>query len=141
MEHQAGVTLAVGAVILKGDQVLLIRRARAPFAGHWSIPGGKVQFGETLASALHREILEETALSVDVLGLVGVFEALPEKPGDRHFVMVDYACDWRSGDPRAGDDAADAEFVPVPEALARLAWDKTRQAIQASLAFRRRSAV
>ncbi|MEM9988898.1 MAG: NUDIX hydrolase [Pseudomonadota bacterium] len=134
MTHNS-VTLAVGAVILKDQDVLLIKRGRAPFLGHWSIPGGKVDFGESLETALHREIKEETGVTIKTLGLINAFEALPEHEGDRHFVMIDYACAYVSGDVRAGDDAMEAAFFPLPEALSKLAWDKTRQAVQGALAF------
>lgn len=128
--------LAAGAVVFRGDDVLLIRRGRAPFAGHWSIPGGKVDHGEPLAAGVLREVEEETRVRARVLGLIDVFEALPERDGDPHFVMADYACEHVAGEPVAGDDAMDAEFVSVPEALARLSWDKTRLAIQGALAWR-----
>lgn len=126
---------AVGAVIFRGDDVLLIQRGRAPFKAHWSIPGGKIDPGEPLKDALRREIREETGVEIEILGLIDVFEALPEKDGDPHFVMVDYACRYVSGEVIAGDDAMDADFFPLPEALARLAWDKTRTAIQRALPF------
>lgn len=136
MSHSQTVTVAVGGVILQDDKVLLIQRGRAPFKGHWSIPGGKIEFGEDIKTALKRELREETGVEVEILGLIDVFEALPEKDGDQHFVMVDYACRYVSGELIPGDDAMDAIFVTIPEALSRLAWDKTRLAIQGALAFR-----
>lgn len=128
--------LAVGGVVLKGDEVLLIQRGRAPLKGHWSIPGGKVDHGERLEDAVKREIYEETGCTVDVLGLIDVFEALPEAEGARHYVMADYACRYVSGTLAAADDAMDAAFLPIPEALARVAWDETRRAVQGALRFR-----
>ena len=128
--------LSAGAVVFRGEHVLLIRRGRPPFQGHWSIPGGKVDHGEPLEAGVLREVLEETGVRARVLGLIDVFEALPGRPDDPHFVMVDHACEHVSGEPVAGDDAMDAEFVSVPEALARLSWDKTRLAIQGALAWR-----
>lgn len=128
--------LAVGGVILKGDEVLLIQRARPPFKGHWSIPGGKVDHGEPLHRALIRELREETGLEVEILGLIDIFEALPEESGAPHYVMLDYACRYVSGTLAAADDAMDAAFLPVPEALARVAWDETRRAVQGALRFR-----
>ncbi len=128
--------LAVGGVVLKGPKVLLVQRGRAPLKGHWSIPGGKVDHGESLHSALHRELAEETGLTVEILGQIGVFEALPEQPGARHYVMVDFACRYLSGELRAADDAMDAEFLTLPEALSRVAWDETRRAVQGALRFR-----
>jgi len=127
--------LAVGGVVLKGDQVLLIQRGRAPLKGHWSIPGGKVERGERLEDALTREIEEETGIKAKILGLIGVFEALPEAEDAPHYVMVDYAAEYVSGEVHAGDDAMDAEFLSVPEALSRVAWDETRRAVQGALKF------
>ena len=129
--------LSAGAVVFRGDEVLLIRRGRPPFRGHWSIPGGKVDHGEPLEAGVLREVLEETGVRARVLGLIDLFEALPGGPDEPHFVMADYACEHVSGEPVAGDDAMDAEYVPVPEALARLSWDKTRLAVQGALAWRR----
>ena len=129
------VTLATGAVIFRGREVLLIQRGRAPFLGHWSIPGGKVDFGEKITDALHREILEETGIRMEILGLIDAFEALPQKDGEKHYVMIDYACRYLSGDVVAGDDAMDAGFFSIPEAMSRLAWDKTRLAIQRALPY------
>ncbi|MEM9837806.1 MAG: NUDIX hydrolase [Pseudomonadota bacterium] len=128
--------VAVGGVVLKGDEVLLIQRGRQPLKGHWSIPGGKVEQGEALEDAVVREILEETGCTVEVLGLIDVFESLPEQEGDRHFVMVDYACRYVSGTVEAADDAMDAAFLPLAEALSRVAWDETRRAVQGALRFR-----
>ena len=133
------VTLAVGAVIFRGDdEVLLIQRGRPPFVGHWSIPGGKVEYGEPMETALHREIAEETGVEIEVLGLIDAFEALPEAEGAPHHVMVDYACAYKGGVLTPGDDAMDAAFLPLPEALSRVAWDKTRRAVQLALPFVRR---
>ena len=132
--------LSVGAVVFRGDNVLLIRRGRPPFQGHWSIPGGKVEHGEAMRDAVLREIAEETGVIARVLGLIDAFEALPERPEAPHFALIDFACEYVSGEVAAADDAMDAEFVPLTEALARLSWDKTRLAIQGALAFRRANA-
>jgi 8-oxo-dGTP diphosphatase len=130
--------IGVGAVVFRDEAVLLILRARPPFAGHWSIPGGKPRYGEPLPAALAREVLEETGCSIRIGGLIDVFEALPGEPGGAagHMVMADYWAEWTAGEPRAGDDAAAAEFVPIPEALTRLSWDKTRAALGQALKLR-----
>ena len=132
--------LSVGAVVFRGDDVLLIRRGRAPFKGHWSIPGGKVEHGEAMRDAALREVMEETGVTARVVGLIDAFEALPQAPGEPHFALIDFACEHVAGEPVAADDAMDAEYVPLSEALARLSWDKTRLAIQGALAFRRANA-
>ncbi|MEO1137654.1 MAG: NUDIX hydrolase [Pseudomonadota bacterium] len=127
---------SVGAVVFRGDEVLLVRRGREPLKGHWSIPGGKVQFGEALADAVAREVREETQIEINVLGLLDVFESLPQADGDRHYLMIDYVAEWVSGEPLAGDDADAAEFVSFKEAQNRLSWDLTRKALDRAAAFR-----
>jgi 8-oxo-dGTP diphosphatase len=121
--------VAVGLVVWRGEEVLLIRRGREPHAGMWSIPGGKVQFGERLEETGLRELAEETGVSAQIAGLIDVFEAIED---DSHYVMVDFAARWTSGEPMAGDDAAEAAFFPFDEALALLSWDMTRDALRRS---------
>lgn len=127
--------VSVGAVVWRGDEVLLIRRARAPFEGQWSIPGGKVEFGETLEDALVREVREETGAQIALTGLIGVYQSIEP---DTHFVMVDWCADWISGEPEAADDALEACFVPFDEALGRIAWDTTRTALHDAARLRGR---
>ena len=119
--------------------MLLIKRGKPPFKGNWSIPGGGVEYGETVKEAVLREVREETALEVNILGLLDVFDGLPSD-GDgeftRHVVMIDYICEWVSGEPVAGDDASEAEFFPLEEALARLSWDTTRGALNRAASWR-----
>ena len=126
--------------MFRRDDVLLIRRGRPPFMGHWSIPGGKVEHGEAMRDAVLREVAEETGVTARVLGLIDAFDALPAAADAPHFALIDFACAHVAGEPLAADDAMDAEFVPLTEALARLSWDKTRLAIQGALAFRRANA-
>jgi 8-oxo-dGTP diphosphatase len=94
--------------------VLLIRRGRAPRLGEWSIPGGKVELNETLADAALRELLEETGVTAKMAGLVEVYEILEP---EFHYVLIDYAAHWTAGEPRAGDDADEARFVSIDEAV------------------------
>lgn len=132
----SGVTLGVGLVVWRGEEVLLIRRGKPPFEGRWSIPGGRVEPGERLEDAALRELLEETGTKAEIAGLIDVFENIGEHG---HFVMVDYAARWRDGAPRAGDDALEARFMSHGEALDALSWDKTRQALEASRAVLRQN--
>ena len=122
-------TPAVGVVCLRGDEVLLIRRGRPPKLGEWSLPGGRLEWGETLKEAALRELREETGVEAELLGLIDVVDGIfPDDPG-RHYVLVDYAARWISGEPRAGDDAAEAAFHPLDAIEALVGWDETRRVI------------
>ncbi|MBI1398794.1 NUDIX hydrolase [Hyphomonas sp.] len=127
---------AVGTVCFKGEDVLLIRRGTKPLAGDWSIPGGRIEFGERAEAAALRELMEETGVHARLVGIVDVVDAIftSRTTGAvaRHYVLFDYAAVWMSGDPVAGDDADHAEWIP-PDRLAALPiWDETRRIIAAA---------
>lgn len=134
------IRVGVGAVVFRGENVLVIKRGKPPFLGRWSIPGGGLHHGERLEDAVRREVMEETGVEIRIGGLIGVFEVVPDDRQDpdfsRHVVMVDYWGEWLSGDPVPGDDAAAAEFAPLDEALARVSWDETRRAIADAMKLR-----
>lgn len=121
-------TPAVGVVCFRGDEVLLIRRGRPPRIGQWSLPGGRIEVGERAVDAALRELREETGVEAEILGLIDVVDGLFPDVG-MHYVLIDYAARWTGGEPRAGDDAMEAAFLPRSEALSRLAWDETRRII------------
>jgi 8-oxo-dGTP diphosphatase len=116
----------VGVVCRRGDEVLLVKRGREPLKGRWSIPGGKMDFGETVREAALRELKEETGVEARVTRLIDVVDSVMD---DTHYVLIDFEAEWISGEPVAADDADAAEFVPVTEAMERVSWDKTRQVI------------
>ena len=122
---------AVGVVCLRGDEVLLIRRGRPPRLGEWSLPGGRIEPGERAVDAALRELREETGVEAEIVGMVDVVDGLFPEAGV-HYVLIDYAARWISGEPVAGDDAADARFVSIEEALRMVAWDETRRIIRAA---------
>ena len=105
---------AVGVVCWRDDEVLLIRRGRAPHLGEWSIPGGKVNRGEALHDAALRELFEETHVQAMIGGLLAVYEIIEP---DFHYVLIDYSAEWLSGEPVAGDDADAARFMRLDEAM------------------------
>ena len=113
--------VAVGAVILDGDRVLLVRRGQEPLKGEWSVPGGVVELGETLEAALTREVREETSLDVVVGPVVEVLDSIRRDAGGRaeyHYVIIDYACRVRGGTSTVasfGTDAADVQWVAVAD--------------------------
>lgn len=117
----------VGVVCRKGDEVLLVKRGREPLKGRWSIPGGKMDFGETVREAALRELKEETGVEARITRLIDVVDSVM---GDRHYVLIDFEAEWESGEPVAADDADAAEFVPVEEAMQRVSWDETRRVIR-----------
>jgi 8-oxo-dGTP diphosphatase len=100
---------AVGVVCIRGDEVLLIRRGKPPREGEWSLPGGRIEPGERAVDAALRELREETGMEADIIGLIDVVDGLFPEAG-MHYVLIDYAAVWRSGEPVAGDDAAEARF-------------------------------
>lgn len=124
----------VGVVCLKGDQVLLIKRGTPPRLGQWSLPGGRIEWGEAVDVAALRELKEETGVEAELTGLLdvvdGVFTSRETGETTRHFVMIDYAARWTGGEPMAGDDAADARFFTRDEAMAAVEWDETRRVIE-----------
>lgn len=134
---------AVGAVILRQDEVLLIRRAAEPWAGRWSVPGGAVELGERLEDALVREAREETGLEVEPLAIVGVFDRIVEEAGEVrwHYVLVDYLCRPLSGSPRAGTDASEARWVPLTDLDRYALTEPTRRAIARATELRREAGV
>ena len=109
----AAVEVAVGAIVCRSDELLLVKRGRPPGVGKWSVPGGRVEPGEMLMEAVTRELKEETGLD----GICGPLVGWVERIGDyRHFVILDFEATV-TGDltPRAASDAAEARWWPVAE--------------------------
>jgi len=111
--------LAVSAAIFRDDKILLVRRARSPAKGFYSLPGGRVEFGETLHAALHREVDEETALKIEIHGLAGWREVVPGTPGSGHYLIMSFAARWICGEPVLNDELDDFRWLK-PDALGDL---------------------
>jgi ADP-ribose pyrophosphatase YjhB (NUDIX family) len=106
--------VGVGAVVLDGDRVLLVRRGQEPLKGEWSIPGGALELGETLEAGVRREVAEETGLQVQVLAQIEALDRIVvEQQAVRyHYVLVDFLCAVSGGRLQAATDAAEAVWVP-----------------------------
>ena len=103
--------VGVGAVIVDGDRVVLIKRRFEPLQGQWSLPGGAVEVGETLEGCVVREMREETGLEVEVGPVIEVFDRITRDEDDRvryHYVLVDYLCWPIGGALQPGSDVTDA---------------------------------
>ncbi len=111
--------LGVSTLVRRGDSVLLVRRGKPPLRDIWAFPGGLVEFGELLAAAAAREVLEETGITVTIDdGPIDHAEiVLRDAAGapDRHYVLFVFAGTWTSGEPVAGDDAAEAQWVAAAD--------------------------
>lgn len=125
--------VGVGVVVWRGGRVLLIRRATPPRQGQWSLPGGAQEVGETVFEAARREVLEETGVTVEVLGLVDVVDSIePEESGRilRHYTLVDVYAAWRTGRAAAGGDAEAVSWVGIDQLPGLGLWSETERVIR-----------
>jgi len=120
-------TDCVGVVCFRGDDVLLIQRGTAPRKGEWSIPGGRIEDGETESQAALRELTEETNISADLLTKITALDADFEGYAYR---LHDYLARWSAGEPKAGDDAKMAKFVPLSQINTLGMWPETVRVIR-----------
>lgn len=107
--------VGIGGVVISRNRVLLIRRGNPPLQGEWSIPGGMLEVGETLAEGVRRELAEETGIEVRVGELIEVSERISrdgEGKPEYHYVILDYFCELLIGEARPGSDVTDVAWVP-----------------------------
>jgi ADP-ribose pyrophosphatase YjhB (NUDIX family) len=121
--------VGVSTAVFRHGRVLLAQRAVGALAGLWSLPGGRVEFGEKLAEAALRELEEEVAVKAEIVDFAGVVEVLPRREGAQfHFVVIAFAANWVSGEPQTGPEAADIRWadpvtldgLPVTDDLHRI---------------------
>jgi 8-oxo-dGTP diphosphatase len=133
--------VGVGIVILRNDNVLLIQRGKPPNRGHWSLPGGHQEMGETVFETARREALEETGLDVVVLGLVDVVDAIThDRTGtvEKHYTLVDIAAESHTGEACAGDDAQSVYWAPLAQLGRFNLWCEIIRVIRKADGMRRR---
>ncbi len=114
-------TPCVDGVLIKDENVLLIKRGHSPYEGKWALPGGFVEYGETTENAVTREFQEETGLSVTIDRLVGVYSD-PKRDPRGHNISITYLLSNPKGEPKGGDDAKEAKWWPIDN-LPELAFD------------------
>jgi 8-oxo-dGTP diphosphatase len=110
--------VGVGGVIISHQRALLIRRGNEPLQGHWSIPGGLLEAGETLQEGVKRELREETGIEVRPVDLIEVFERIDLDGSGRtryHYVVLDYLCEALSGEAQAGSDVTQVAWASAEE--------------------------
>lgn len=110
--------VGVGAVIIQEGRVLLVRRGHAPLKGEWSLPGGALEVGETLAEGVKREVLEETGLEAEPLAMVEVVDRIARDDAGRvqfHYVLVDFLCRVNGGSEACADDAVGLRWAGMDE--------------------------
>jgi 8-oxo-dGTP diphosphatase len=111
--------LAVSAAIFRDGKILLVRRARSPAKGFYSLPGGRVEFGESLHAALLREVDEETGLRIEIAGLAGWREVLPGDAGGGHYLIMSFAARWIANEPGLNEELDDFKWL-APDAFGDL---------------------
>jgi ADP-ribose pyrophosphatase YjhB (NUDIX family) len=128
--------LAVSAAILRDGKVLVVRRARAPANGVFSLPGGVVEAGETLVEAVKREIDEETALTIEPVALAGYREVVARDAEDkveRHFVILPFAARWIAGEPVLNEELSEWRWVDPGEVAAMQTTPGLAEIIEAAV--------
>jgi 8-oxo-dGTP diphosphatase len=125
--------VGVGVVVWHEERVLLVRRNKPPRRGHWSLPGGAQQLGETVAEAARREVREEVGLEVELGAIVATVDLIERDPDQRvryHYTLIDFVAEAASATLRPGSDAADAGWFRVAQVEALGLWSETVRIIK-----------
>jgi ADP-ribose pyrophosphatase YjhB (NUDIX family) len=129
--------VGIGAIIIEGSRVLLVKRAHPPLQAQWSIPGGVLEVGELVHEAAIREVREETGLAVAPGELLGVYDRILRDPEQRvqyHYVLIDFLCRRTGGDLLAADDAAEVRWFTAGELPSLRLAEDTLDVIQKGFA-------
>ncbi|MEC9347325.1 MAG: NUDIX hydrolase [Pseudomonadota bacterium] len=124
--------IGLGAIVFRGDDVLMIRRAKPPRQGQWAIPGGRQERGETIHEGAVREVLEETAVTCRIGGLVDVVDSIGRDDDGAilwHYTLVDLWAEWVAGEAQGGSDALEAAWFAPGDFDGIELWPETRRVI------------
>lgn len=124
--------VGVGIVVWRGDEILLVRRAKPPRLGEWSIPGGAQSLGETVFEAAVREVLEETGITIRPTGIITVVDSVIRDAAQRlqfHYTLVEISAEWAAGEAIANDDVDAVRWATPAEAATLVKWDETLRVI------------
>lgn len=132
-EYPDSPRVGVGVIVWRGGRMLLVRRARPPSEGEWSLPGGAQELGETLFQAAAREVAEETGMAVEPVAVLTAVDGIDRDAGGRvrfHYTLIDVVAEWRSGEPVPADDVAAVRWAAPGEAERLVTWSETRRVIR-----------
>lgn len=124
--------VGVGAIVIHAGRVLMVKRAKPPEQGKWSLPGGSLDLGETCAEAAIREVMEETGIIAEAVSVLTAVDRIDHDANGAvqyHYLLVDVVARYVSGEPVAGDDALAAAWIPVDRLDQHGIWDETRRVI------------
>jgi ADP-ribose pyrophosphatase YjhB (NUDIX family) len=143
-EYPQAPVVGIAAIVLHEHKILLIRRGQEPLKGHWSLPGGALELGETLEQGVQREIFEETGLDVEPIEIIATFDRIHRDEQDKvryHYVLIDFLCAVKGGTLASASDADEARWVehselnshsiyalePFTVTVIEKAWEQARQ--------------
>jgi ADP-ribose pyrophosphatase YjhB (NUDIX family) len=137
-EYPDAPRIGVGIVLLRGAQVLLVKRGKPPALGAWSLPGGGQELGETAEACARRELFEETGLACGDLTLIAHVDSIHRDAAGQiqyHYTILDFAARFCAGEAIAGDDVSEVAWVRQEDFDRYELWDEARRVI--TLAFHR----
>jgi len=122
MERPKGPILMVDGIILKSKKILLVKRARYPFSGYWTLPGGHVEYGETLEAAMKREMKEELGISTKIKKIIGAYSA-PKRDPRYHAVSVIYLLEKTKGKIKLDWESSEYQYFPLNKLPLKIGFD------------------